>query len=295
MEINLNQFMQKLSGNKEVSLEPSEKETENSNAVVYKRLAPDASIFDIIASKVDSGESEKKFIGIKGDSEIPNSIFDADGDGKVSIEEILAYLSGKRAGDVDETDEPDDIEININQSGRKIASRINNLTEDEKAVWDKYENMLNGASSANADNTLEFFSELSDAELANFINAYSYVYGEDGGFPELFFKLVFGCEFDDVESATSKGIIYNLKVEGNYLDSEYKDQLYRLIDMLPADSKKDIIKSLDPQYSEHGIMNNVFDNIMETLLFGNKFEINHLEENFPSYMRNPISGHGIEL
>ncbi len=168
-----------------------------------------------------------------------NKSLDINGDGRITMDEIQAFLNA-----MDETQDDKDSGVNLSgQSDRTKQSRINDLTDKEKEVYSKFEEAIDGNPLELQDKALEYFSQLSDEELADFINAYQYVNEDNGGFADLFIDLLIGPLASGVMENSSS----NHYMEADwYTNHENSEQIDRIINLLSDKDKSFIIRELCP-------------------------------------------------
>lgn len=89
----------------------------------------------------------------------------------------------------DETEETETEDESISDVTRE--RRKKDLSEEELAVYEKFEAMLEGLdeNDIKGDEIFDFIEELNDEEIKNLLTAYDYIYSDEGGIADLFTEL----------------------------------------------------------------------------------------------------------
>lgn len=173
-----------------------------------------------------------------------------------------------------------DDSVNDKNNSSSIYDEIgkSKLNDDQRAAYEKYENLLNkkieegicgqllvnGSEYINGapaeyeavatvetkkEALLSMIDEMSDDELKDFLAAYEIMNEDDGGIADLFFQLIAGCSVDGVKStiknSRERGII--LKKEEDYeenLSAKDVEKLSRLTGLLSDKDKERIMQEV---------------------------------------------------
>ncbi len=100
--------------------------------------------------------------------------------------EIPEELLVEEPDETEETETEDESISDITRERRK-----KDLSEEELAVYEKFEAMLEGLdeNDIKGDEIFDFIEELNDEEIKNLLTAYDYIYSDEGGIADLFTEL----------------------------------------------------------------------------------------------------------
>lgn len=107
----------------------------------------------------------------------------------IEIPEELVIDDPDNVEEPDETEETETEDESINDITRE--RRKKDLSEEELAVYEKFEAMLEGLdeNDIKGDEIFDFIEELNDEEIKNLLTAYDYIYSDEGGIADLFTEL----------------------------------------------------------------------------------------------------------
>ena len=113
-------------------------------------------------------------------------------DDPVNVEEMPEVLVIDVPDNVEEPDETEETETEDESiSDVTRERRKKDLSEEELAVYEKFEAMLEGLdeNDIKGDEIFDFIEELNDEEIKHLLTAYDYIYSDEGGIADLFTEL----------------------------------------------------------------------------------------------------------